>query len=377
MVDTHNKEMASHSELSILLAELAPACGFQVWGVARIEDYPELRRFEGWVAEDRAGEMAYLRARNEQGELKRAAVAHAAPWARSAIVIAANYHTAAPFSTDPHPPDAAWISRYAWFENADGSQNTDYHDAVLNRLRKLEAEIIARVGEPVRTWSYVDTGPIIERVLAKYAGIGWIAKNTCIIREGLGSYLFLGVILTSLPLPPAHVNLPAADRCGSCTRCIDACPTQAITAPYELDPRRCISYLTIEKRGDLPDALAPFMGRQVFGCDICQDVCPWNGAVSGERPPSSDWPEFTPRLDLVNRDLNALARLTREEFQQMFRRSPIKRTKYEGFMRNIAVALGNCESSESHRSLEWLAQHENASVADHARRALARRTGSS
>jgi epoxyqueuosine reductase len=289
------------------------------------------------------------------------------------VVVAANFNSAAPFSTDAHSPDAAWISRYSWFENADHSRNTDYHDAVLMRLRNLEAALTAPQPQPVRTWSYVDTGPIVERVLAKYAGIGWIARNTCIIREGLGSFLFLGVILTSIELPSAHVNLPAPDRCGSCTRCIEACPTQAITAPYELDPRRCISYLTIEKRGEVPAEFEPLMGRQIFGCDICQDVCPWNGSISGERPQTSDWPEFSPRLDLVNPDLNDLARLTPETFQQMFRRSPIKRAKYEGFMRNVAVALGNSDTAESRASLELLARHENPVIAAHAQRALARR----
>ena len=361
-------------DLDALISQLAPECGFQAWGVARIEEFPELKRFEQWVQQDRPGEMQYLRARNDQGELKRSAVAHAAPWARSAVVIAANFNSAAPYSTDPHTADAGWISRYSWFENAEGSRNTDYHDAMLLRLRALESKLTAAAKEPIRTWSYVDTGPIIERVLAKYAGIGWIAKNTCIIREGLGSFLCLGVILTSIELASAHVNLPAADRCGSCTRCIEACPTQAITAPYELDPRRCISYLTIEKRGELAVEFEPLMGRQIFGCDICQDVCPWNGAISGERPPESDWPEFTPRPDLVNPDLNVFAKLDRQGFQDMFRRSPIKRSKYEGFMRNVAVALGNCETDESLQSLQRLAQHESHEVAVHAQRAIGRRT---
>ena len=360
-------------DLHALVSQLAPECGFQAWGVARIEDFPELERFEQWVQQDRPGEMQYLRARNEEGELKRSAVAHAVPWARSAVVIAANFNSATPYSTDPHPPDAGWISRYSWFENSKDSRNTDYHDAVLVRLRALETKLTAAAGEPIRTWSYVDTGPIVERVLAKHAGIGWIAKNTCIIHEGLGSFIFLGVILTSIELPPTHVNLPAPDRCGSCTRCIEACPTQAITAPYELDPRRCISYLTIEKRGELPAGFESLMGRQIFGCDICQDVCPWNGAISGERPPASEWPEFTPRRDLVNPDLNALAKLDRQGFQEMFRRSPIKRSKYEGFMRNVAVALGNADSHESLASLKLLASHENDVIAKHARRALARR----
>jgi epoxyqueuosine reductase len=361
---------AERLDLNSLLAHLAPACDFDLYGVARIEDFPELATFSGWINEGRAGEMHYLSAQNNEGKLKRASVSAAAPWAKSAVVCAINYNAAAPFSTDPHPENAGWISRYAWFENRDCSRNTDYHDVVLSRLRTLERELVSRWSEPVRTWSYVDTGPIVERVLAKYAGIGWQGKNTCIINEEIGSYIFLGVILTSIELSTTHVNLPAADRCGSCTRCIEACPTQAITAPYQLDPRRCIAYLTIEKRGDIPEEFHDAIGRHVFGCDICQDVCPWNGSVSGERPQASDLRDFQPRVDLVNPDLNQLARLTPESLNEMFRRSPIKRTKYEGFMRNVAVALGNANTVEARASLEHLARSENPVISNHARRAL-------
>jgi epoxyqueuosine reductase len=368
---------AAKLDLKRLLADLAPSCDFDLYGVARIEEWPELSAFSEWIKEGRAGEMHYLAAQNDQGELKRASVASAAPWAKSAIVCAINYNSAAPFSTDPHSKNAGWISRYAWFENSESSRNTDYHDAVLTRLRKLEHELVSRWCEPVRTWCYVDTGPIVERVLAKYAGIGWQGKNTCIINEQVGSYIFLGVILTSIELPASHVNLPAADRCGSCTRCIEACPTQAITAPYQLDPRRCISYLTIEKRGDIPEEFREGIGRHIFGCDICQDVCPWNGSITGERPKASSLSDFQPRADLVNPDLNQLARLTPESFNEMFRRSPIKRTKYEGFMRNVAVALGNTDTSEALASLEHLSHSQNAVVSTHARRALEKEAKSS
>jgi epoxyqueuosine reductase len=355
-----------------LVAELAPQYGFDVSGVVKVEEFPELQRFESWVNDHRAGEMHYLSSRNDQGALKRSAVQNAAPWAKSAVVCAVNYNANAPFSTDPTGEDSGWISRYAWFENPEVSRNTDYHDALLSRLRKLETAIASHSLPPIRTWCYVDTGPIVERVLAKYAGIGWQAKNTCIINEQLGSFIFLGVILTSIELP-SHINLPAADRCGSCTRCIESCPTQAITAPYELDPRRCIAYLTIEKRGEIPDEFHQTMGRHIFGCDICQDVCPWNGGITGERPPASHLPEFTPRQDLINLDLNELATLTPESFNERFRRSPIKRVKYEGFMRNVAIALGNSPTSAATTSLERLAAHEHPVIASHARQALARK----
>lgn len=363
---------AAQIDLKQLVAELAPRFGFDLSGVASVQDFPELRRFESWIAEERAGEMQYLAATNDAGALKRAAVANAAPWARSAVVCAINFNSAAPFSTDKHPAEAGWISRYAWFENSRTDGNTDYHDVMLARLRALEAELVKHAPAATRMWSYVDTGPIVERVLAKYAGIGWIAKNTCVINAQIGSYIFLGVILTSVELPVEHVNTIAADRCGSCTRCIEACPTQAITAPYELDPRRCIAYLTIEKRGAIPEDFHAPMGRHVFGCDICQDVCPWNGAVTGVRPAAATIPEFTPRRELVNPDLVELAKLTPETFRERFRRSPIKRTKYEGFMRNVAIALGNSQTLSARAALRELAQSPHASVAEVARQVIAR-----
>ena len=176
------------------------------------------------------------------------------------------------------------------------------------------------------TRCYVDTGPIVERVVAKYAGIGWIGKNTCIINQKLGSWLFLGVILTSLDLEAAE-ELPAPDRCGSCTRCIDACPTDALIAPYQLDSNKCIAYLTIEKRGALPDDndLRSGMGRHVFGCDICQDVCPWN-----RKAPATNAAEFQPRAELVNPALDWMAEMSAEEFRQTFRGSPVRRAKRSG-----------------------------------------------
>jgi epoxyqueuosine reductase len=213
-----------------------------------------------------------------------------------------------------------------------------------------------------RSWSYVDTGPIVERVLAKYAGIGWQGKNTCIINQETGSWLFLGVILTSLELTP---DMPAPDRCGSCTRCIDACPTQAFIGPYKLDATRCISYLTIEKRGAIPEELRTGMGNQVFGCDICQDVCPWNR----QAPPSRSG-EFQPRSELVNPALEWLAGMSQQEFRSVFKDSPIKRAKYSGMRRNAAVAMGNSGDRKFIPQLKTMAQDEDANLAEHARWAL-------
>ena len=218
-----------------------------------------------------------------------------------------------------------------------------------------------------RTWCYVDTGPVVERVLAAHSGIGWIGKNACIINEQLGSWLFLGVILCGYALPP---DLPAADRCGSCTRCLDACPTQAFLAPGKLDARRCISYLTIEQRGAAPEELRAQMGRHLFGCDICQDVCPWNRRP--RRAPASADPVFSPRTQLVNPPLEWISGMNMEEFRRAFRNSPVKRAKLTGLLRNAAIAMGNSGERAYLPQLRVLAKHEDPAVAEHARWAIAR-----
>lgn len=349
------------SQLSSAIKRLALDEGFDLAGIAGVADTAEHRFFPDWLSAGYGGEMRYLDARNEAGELKRASLKNAAPWARSVIVCALNYNRDSPYSTHSGSTAQGWISRYAWTER-------DYHDVLLEKLRALEAkvvELIAQQGdEKPRTWCYVDTGPVIERVFAQHAGIGWIGKNTCVLNEKLGSWLFLGVILTSLELKP---DLPATDRCGSCTRCIDACPTNAFPTPYRLDATKCISYLTIEKRGAIPVELREGIGRQVYGCDICQDVCPWN-----RNAPVTTVAEFGPRPKLVNPDLEWLAGLSVDEFREVFRGSPIKRAKYNGLRRNVAVAMGNSGEEKFVFALETLAQDEDANVAEHARWALGR-----
>ena len=309
----------------------------------------------------RAGEMKYMEARDDHGNLKRASLANAAPWAQSVIVCAINYNTAHPYSTQVKDPSRGWISRYAW-------SREDYHDAVLRRLKQVEAALHGSVPSELQptltTRSYVDTGPIVERVFAKYAGVGWIGKNTCIINQKKGSWLFLGVILTSLELEP---DLPAPDRCGTCTRCIEACPTDAILAPYQLDSNKCISYLTIEKRGSIPEDLRAGIGRHVFGCDICQDVCPWN-----RQAPTSTAPEFEPRPGLVNPALAWLTEMSAEEFRDAFRGSPIRRTKRSGLRRNAAIAMGNSGNSAFLPLLDKMADDEDESAAETATWAKAR-----
>jgi len=359
-------------EISDLVKRAAQNAGFDLVGIAPVHDFPELESFPQWIAAGNAGEMQYMAARDEAGRLKRASLSRVAPWARSVIVCALNYNTAHPYSTQVHDPNRGWISRYAW-------SNEDYHQAVMRRLRQVERELFdeyrmgrgqdarttagelalsAVEGPALQTRCYVDTGPIVERVYAKYAGIGWLGKNTCILNQKLGSWLFLGVILTSLEL---EADRTAPDRCGSCTRCIDACPTNAFLAPYQLDANKCISYLTIEKRGSIPEEVREEMGRHVFGCDICQDVCPWN-----RKAPATTLPEFQPREGLVNPALKWLAEMSAEEFREKFRGSPIRRAKRSGLRRNAVVAMGNSGDQRFSAPLEKLSQDEDTIVAEHA-----------
>jgi len=275
------------------------------------------------------------------------------------VVCALNYNTDQPYSTHAGTTTQGWISRYAWAQR-------DYHDVLLAKLRQLEAGVAALceqngMGTP-RTWSYVDTGPVIERIFAKYAGVGWIGKNTCILNEDLGSWLFVGVMLMSVELAP---DKPPPDRCGSCTRCLDACPTNAFPAPYQLDATRCISYLTIEKRGAIPEELRAGIGRQVFGCDICQDVCPWN-----RKAPFTKTPEFEARPGLVNPEMDWLARLSLDEFRAVFRGTPVKRAKHSGLLRNAAIAMGNSGEDRFLPILEELTRHDDADVREAAEWAL-------
>jgi epoxyqueuosine reductase len=355
------------SQIADRIKQAAFAAGFALAGIAPVYDFPELDYFPQWIASGHAGEMKYMEARDEAGGLKRASLRSAAPWARSVIVCAVNYNTAEPYSTEVGDPGRGWISRYAWGEE-------DYHESVLRKLREVERWLLdTTAGQPapsevegpaLQTRCYVDTGPLVERIYAKYAGVGWIGKNTCIINQKSGSWLFLGVILTSLELPP---DLPAPDRCGSCTRCIDACPTDAILAPYRLDSNRCISYLTIEKRGPIPQELRERMGRHVFGCDICQDVCPWN-----RKAPVTSAAEFQAREGLVNPALEWLAGMSAEEFAKNFRGSPIRRTKHGGLRRNAAIAMGNTGDRRFRPVLQEMTLDEDAIVAESADWALHR-----
>jgi epoxyqueuosine reductase len=265
------------------------------------------------------------------------------------------YQTPWPYSTAFSDSERAWISRYAWGD--------DYHDRVRTGLQRLDSAIRERANGPVESKICVDTAPLLERSYARMAGLGWIGKNTCLIHEGMGSWFFLGELLISLEIPP---DSPPADRCGTCTRCIDACPTRAIvpeSAGWTIDSRQCISYFTIELRGPIPEASRGGLGQHVFGCDICQDVCPWN-----RRAPCSDEPQWRPREFAPA--LDRIASIGADEFREMFCGSPVTRARYSGFLRNVAVAMGNSGRPEFRVPLERLAASSDAVVAEHARWAL-------
>jgi len=324
--------------------------GFQLTGVAPVQPFPELSFYQDWIEAGRHGEMSYL----ERNAEKKTDVRNIAPLAKSVIVCAKIYHTDYPLSTEFKDPANGWVSRYAWGD--------DYHEILQRKLFDVVSFLQEKVDENIVGRVYVDTGPVVDRVYAKYAGIGWFGKNTCIINQQKGSWFFLAEIITDLEL---DYDEPAPDRCGSCTRCIDACPTDALLEPYLLDSRKCISYLTIELKNNIPLELRDGIGNHVFGCDICQDVCPWN-----RKAEAADDKAFHPRDGLVSPALTDLAGLSIEEFREKFRRNPIKRTKHKGLLRNVAVAMGNSKQKDFIPTLQVLADHEEPLIAEHAKWAI-------
>ena len=368
------------------IVERARALGFDLCGVVSLpvggtlqghfpEPFLELAHLDDWLARGYAGEMKYLR------DPRRADPRLALEGAQSVIVVAMNYNSPHSYgdssastsgSREAGESPRGWISRYAWGD--------DYHEVLRGKLNTLVDGMRGHFPEPFEARAYVDTGPVIERVAAKYAGLGWLAKNTCLINSQLGSWLFLGVILTTLPLEPSlpAAQPPPADLCGTCTRCLDACPTQAFPEPYVLDARRCISYLTIELRESMPTELRQSMGDAVIGCDICQDVCPWN-----RKAPATSLAAFQPRenpgqpVSLLAPELERLASLSQGDFSALFRNSAVKRAKWRGLVRNACVALGNSQISPENPSyarvsqlLERLALADDALIAEHAQWAL-------
>jgi epoxyqueuosine reductase len=370
--------------------------GFDLVGIAPVEVGKDLEFARQWVRRGFGGEMEYL------ANPKRHDLRLVFPSVKSAICVGLIYNTAHPYSTQARSPEGsrqkvegcpaatavdsgvrAWISRYAWGE--------DYHDVMRARLEKLR-DAIDLLAPGTETRAFVDTGPVVERAFARFSSIGWMGKNTCLINEGKGSWFFLGVILTNLELAP---DLPAPDRCGSCTVCLEACPTGALVEPYVMDASRCISYLTIELKGSIPEEFRPAVGANIFGCDICQDACPWNSKSSdelqvtrGERRGAviTSLPELQPLelkyegeasrspevFSLFDAPLDALASLAEEDFRRLFAHSPIKRAKYRGWLRNLCVAMGNSRDRRFIPRLEQLSHQPDPVVGEHAAWALKR-----
>jgi epoxyqueuosine reductase len=302
----------------------ARTLGFDLCGIAPAGDHAELSFYREWLDRGYAGEMAYLHRTAD----RRADVRNVVPSAQTVIVTGTLYNTDRPYSTEVADRGRAQIARYAWGD--------DYHDVIGERLDALLDWMRQRSPRPFDARAYVDTGPVQERVYAQHAGVGWIGKNTCVINPELGSWIFLGAIICSLPL---ELDAPSLDQCGSCTLCIEACPTQAIIAPGVLDSTRCISYLTIELKEAIPAEHQIGIGSHVYGCDVCQEVCPWNASA----PRSAD-PAWQPRPAWDRVNLLTLARRSDDELTAGLRGSPMKRTKAQGLRRNVAVALRNLES---------------------------------
>jgi epoxyqueuosine reductase len=323
--------------------------GFDLAGVARLGPADTAQAFDDWVARGYAGDMHYL----PRWADKRRDTRLPFPGTVSAIVVAMDYGGAS---------ESGPVARYA--------RGDDYHEVMTAKLDALHEWIAAQVGHTVHGKAYVDTGPLLERDLARRAGLGWFGKNTNLINPEIGSFFFLGALLVDLALQPDEPF--EADRCGTCTRCLEACPTNAFVEPRLLDATRCISYLTIELKGEIPEALREPMGALLYGCDVCQDVCPYNVKFARELKELA----YAPRAAIVGRDARQLARellaMTQEEFRRAFSKSPMKRAKLRGLKRNAAVVLGNVGTAEDADVLEHAVHDEEPLVREHAAWALGR-----
>jgi epoxyqueuosine reductase len=374
---------ASPGCYAILMSTAAPAAleseikvearrlGFELAGITTAEPAETGEHYREWVEAGRAGEMGYMS--REPG--RRQDPSAVMPGARSVVVVGMAYNTgeleaaerAEERSASPdqgtgsssHHPQGR-IARYALGD--------DYHDVMRERLNALLAWVRERMGPEVRGRAYVDTGPLLERDLARRAGLGWFGKNTNLLNVRTGSYFFLGALLLDLPLAPDPPF--GGDHCGTCTRCLNACPTGAFLGPYVLDARRCISYLTIELKGPIPRELRPLVGDWIYGCDICQEVCPWN-----RKAPFTEEPAFRARAGLTLPELIPLLGMTQEEFSVRFKGSPIKRAKRRGLLRNVAVALGNAGDRTAVPALAAALSDPEPLVRAHAAWALGRLGG--
>lgn len=341
-------QAADRASLESLLTAQAYGLGFDLVGIARLGEMATADAFERWLDAGYAGEMHYLPKWRDKRRDSRLPY----PGVTSAVVVGMDYGGGEP---------AGPVARYA--------RGDDYHDVMVERLEALRAWLGDALGRPVRGKAYVDTGPLLERDLARRAGLGWFGKNTMLINPRRGSFFFLGALVVDVELEPSAPF--EADRCGTCTRCLDACPTGAFVAPRVLDATRCISYLTIEARGAIPEALREAVGEHLYGCDVCNEVCPWNVRFAH----TLNEPAYEPRAAVAGRDARTLARellaMSQEEFSRSFSKSPVKRAKLRGLKRNAAVVLGNVGTSDDTPVLEAATRDEDALVREHAAWALA------
>ncbi len=344
------------ADLALRIKAKAQDLGFALCGITDAAPPPHHREYARWLTQGRAGEMLYL----HRQEPKRGDLTLVLPGVQSVVCVALNYAPADGHSAEDKPGDMAdnsargTVARYARFD--------DYHDVLWQRLGALLASIQTLRPE-AQGKVYCDTGPITERDLAMRAGLGWIGKHTNLLSRHLGNWFFLGEILLTLPLP---ADTPETTHCGTCARCLCACPTGAITAPYQLDARRCISYLTIELKGSIPVALRPLIGSRIYGCDDCLAACPWNKFARA----AADTP-VRPRADLTAPDLIALLALDDDQFRRRFAQSPIKRAKRRGLLRNVCVALGNIGDTRAVPALQAALRDPEPLVQEHAAWALA------
>jgi epoxyqueuosine reductase len=337
---------SSPLELKQRLLSFVREIGFDSCRIAACSSPPHANEFRIWLHDEAHGEMSYM----ERGEEKRCDPHKVLPGARAIVVLALNYFQGSRKTGDT-PAAAGKIARYAWGD--------DYHELIASKLDKID-EFLRESGG--RQKCYVDTGPVLERDYAAQAGIGWHGKSTMLIDEHLGTWFFLAEVLTTLELPPDE---PVPDRCGTCERCIKACPTGAITAPHRLDARRCISYLTIELKSSIPLELRPLIGDRIFGCDDCLDACPWNRFAQVSREAA-----FSTRPSAVGIPLRDYLSLNDDQFRVLFRNSPIKRIKRQGFLRNVCVALGNVGDPFDLPALERAAADSEPLIAEHAKWAI-------
>jgi epoxyqueuosine reductase len=338
------------SEIKARAAEL----GFDLCGIAPASDFKELGFLREWLERGYAGEMSYL-ARSAE---RRADVRAVLPSAASVICLGTVYNTDRPYSTELADRSTALIARYAWGD--------DYHDVIQRRMDALVAWMRERAGLDFEARAYVDTGPVQERVYAQYAGLGWIGKNTCVINEHLGSWVFLSEIICNIRLEP---DAPALDQCGTCTLCLDSCPTGAIVAPYVVDATRCVSYLTIELKGAIPIEHRESLGTHAYGCDICQEVCPWNAQPAASDAPESPW---LPRATFDGRPLAELWRTPDAELRASLKKSAMTRAGVRRLRRNVAVCAGASADADALTALREVEEPtcDDPMVAEHVHWAL-------